>query len=443
MKSSCGAFACAAVYAASSVAAAADNTGQGLSSLYLTPEIFMMHFDLPDTARGSWHTPEGKVDMSSDFDEFAPMYGVVAGVRTFWGGLPVRIELHGFHADFDSRSRAQHTTGGFGAYAISSVQSGGIAASGSVEIDQDWVSIDQRSRVEGAPAQAEQWVFATYPTNIDISQDIGIDTGNVLYRASDSQEEEATGSAVSSSVTTSGYGLLFLGSADSLSVTNAYRTDLAYWGIEPRVAIDAYRGSHVTITPFAGPAYRNLDQTTVSTASLTAEVDEFPRAASLDAQLSESFKTSYLGGIAGLQLSGSRMGYSFSLALSGGVLDARTRFRAREAFEVVHVRADEDEWLGEWSGRSALSETFGETAYLGRADVEFATSIGPGILSVGGRVEYLSAVPVGVDRGVLISSGASSDSQVASGEINGETRRSVKYGDMLSYGMKVGYTIPF
>jgi hypothetical protein len=251
--------------------------GRGDGGFFLKAGAVGTYFAMTETSRGVTATSTTE-DLSSSLSTFAPILDMSAGFNLDYGDR-FGFALRGYYGGAQSSSTSGASDFGFGAFALSGIQSGGTWATGVVSL------------APGA-AQGEMESEAAYPSDLlqyqegVMTQPVGGTGGWSLSQSADTsgaggaasvtqQDVSHTVSASASargfalSATDGGYSVLAIGDlGDRLTVTSDYDSRFSYWGVEPTVIAEFEAGAGLVVSPSFGPVHRGITQETSSTTSV-------------------------------------------------------------------------------------------------------------------------------------------------------------------------------
>ncbi|WP_040485137.1 hypothetical protein [Lutibaculum baratangense] len=408
------------------------------------------YFDLPGRSLGRVGGGGGLADMSGDLGGWGPSFEFSLRRAVPAARWPIFLEARGFLAGVSVEDTVSMRPTGTRFVGATGPTTGGafvdLAASSAPAASLAAASI----RGVGASGDAGS-IDSTVSTVEDFSANVSttlLDGGvlNSLVLVDGRATPVAT--AIGASFTDRGLALAAVGDLSRVQVVSEYESDVTYLGGELRVGLDRQPVGAASVSPFAGIAWRGYRHEALTSTSLgfvpPPAADGAPAlpAQSATIELDERVRGRYYGGSLGAEMAAPLTDrLSLEAGIAGSVFYLHADYRGGQrgildtglpagSFAVSGPRLAEDE---------------GRAAFAVALELGLAYRIGPGKLSLGGSIEYLSDVPsVAADGGASALASAPGGSAGSAGSlVTGTPERRLAFDDMTNFGLKVGYAASF
>ncbi len=255
----------------------------------------------------------------------------------------------------------------------------------------------------------------------------------------------ATGAAYAGIGSSSGGIFIASGDIDGLEITTDVQQNLMYWGTDVTIGLQGSPDGQNVVQLYAGPSIKQLTQGIVTT--LDVDIPELQPSVLTHPEFSiaigDTLTSTYLGAVAGANISIplAEQGIIFTLGTEGGVYTVHSSWREQDTYSTCC--GDISTPLSSTSP-SLTVDGPAMTADLGTATAFSAKGSASATwlldatksLTVGGNLEYLSAVPT-VSHAGLTQTGAAEDWTAATGT---PATTNFGWGSMINYGVTVTFS---
>lgn len=244
-------------------------------------------------------------------------------------------------------------------------------------------------------------------------------------------------------------GGLFVGAGDltGLTVTTGVNRSTIYTGADLTIALANVSGP-VSVTGYAGPSYRFLNQSVQTTT--TVDIPEASPSATVfplySMRRDETLRSNYFGGVVGLSISKPVSDtVVVSLGVEGGAYYVRESYQGRESYSISGGAVAPVPLTTVYNANGVNLESDG-IAWSAKISPAVTVALAPNRqLTFGGSLDYLSRVAtVSRDGSVgMTSSYAGTDDGTLTYNAPSQTVNTLSYGPMWSFAPTVSLTGQF